>query len=461
MNDTWDVGGLRLGDCRPDRAPLSLSEFGKRLRREITAQFMAGFSPEKADNRKHLGVEDGVDPEDVAQAGWAAILPEGASADLLEALDPLFSLRKEEAGNRFRLFSGEAGYQRGESKSYFLARHGVGPGPAQPDKVPYYLLLIGSPTEIPFEFQFQLSMQYACGRLYFDHIDAYRAYAENIRENVLSGSRRRGLGFFSPVNGDDRLTRIAERDLVRPLANHCAQKLGREQLSILTDQDAKVAALHNWLRDPEGPSLIFSAGHSIIQEGSDPEQRPYQGALVCADFYPPEHTPLATAHLFNGLEPREPLSLTGLIYFQFSCFSSGTPDRTLFAPPTTETDSHTPFISKLCRNLCGRENGAAAVIGHVDQAWPQSFRHPVAGSQTTVFSNTLQKIYRGVPVGHALESFRQRFAELSVAFSEQIQAGLFGKAIDPKDLAKIYLSQQDARGYTLFGDPAAKLRGPV
>src|SRR5436305_1661230 len=136
------------------------------------------------------GLREGLDPCKLEEAGWGVIFPQGGeSAALREALSPLLDLRRAQAAGRFRELAGDDGYREGESKVAFLARHGAGPGPADPEKIPHYLLLVGDPAAIPFSFQYQLDVQYAVGRLCFHELADYRRYAES--GVAADASRRR------------------------------------------------------------------------------------------------------------------------------------------------------------------------------------------------------------------------------------------------------------------------------
>lgn len=147
----------------------------------------------------HLGVT--VDANDLAQTGWGVIFAQDVDPAVRDALRELLEYRKTQA-NRVKELYREFSYNAGESKNLFLARQGVGPGVVEPDKVPYYLLIVGAPDKIPYNFQYQLDVAYAVGRIHFDAPAEYTQYAQSVvraeKENIARGKHAAFLGVVNP-----------------------------------------------------------------------------------------------------------------------------------------------------------------------------------------------------------------------------------------------------------------------
>src|SRR5688572_8428701 len=152
-------------------------------------------------------------PDRLEDVGWGVIFAQDTDPSVHSALEPLIRLRREQTRgeSRFRIFEGEQGFRRGETKASYLARLGVPTGPAEKEALPYYLLIVGSPEQIPLTVQQHLDVTFAVGRLHFDdgesgppRLESYARYVERVmagEHGELPQERR--VALFSPARAGD------------------------------------------------------------------------------------------------------------------------------------------------------------------------------------------------------------------------------------------------------------------
>lgn len=433
--------------------------------------------------RANFAVVEGVDPNDLAQAGWAVVFPAVADgsdafrhqAAIREALSPLLSHRRAQAtaaGDLYREYTGELGYRAGETKQQYLARLGAGPGPARPEKVPYYLLLVATPEDIPFRIQYQLDVHYAVGRIAFDTLDEYACYARSVVEAETGQvARARHATFFGVANPNDAATRLSADHLVIPLVEYVSGRSASHGFTVdshLGDAATR-ARLIELFADP--PALLFTAGHGMGFPSGDAGQRDRQGALLCQDWAGPG-TSLAREHYFAGEDLPARADLRGMIGVFFACYGGGTPTRDEFtrrALGEAKAKELAPasLIARLPQRMLGHPaGGALAVVGHVDRAWGSTFLwiDPQGKGQTRkhldVFESMLDSVLAGKRLGYAMESFNLRYAELAADLSERIeQIQLYDEHYEDSELAHMWICNSDARNYAVLGDPAVRIPG--
>jgi len=425
------------------------------------------------DKQTNYAPKAGVDLKNLKETGWGVIFANNpdrsATQAIYEALSPLLKLREKQAGGnhkaggRYCEYLGPDAYRQGETKQDFLMRHGVGPGPVDTDVIPYYLLIVGDPETIPFRFQYQLDVQFAVGRIYFDTLDEYAAYAQSVvasEKGTLALPRRAAI--FATANDGDAATKMSLDQLATPLAEW-AEKPATTKLPWVVDkylgEEATKARLTRLLGD-EAPAFLFTASHGMMYDSGDLRQFAQQGALLCQDWPGPAFEgPTPDSFFFAGDDVAPDANIFGTIAMHFACFGAGTPHFSDFSPPG-QPPSMAPrsFVGRLPQKLIGHPRGGAlAVIGHVERAWGCSFSWDRAGSQTEVFKSTIKYLMEGYPVGSALEFFNGRYAELSSDLSSQVEEVNNGRDVDPYLLSSLWTASNDARSYSVVGDPAVRL----
>lgn len=470
-DDRFYLNGINAVTGEPLLPPLSFQQIAKIARGEtFDDSHLRDLRQrwEKA-SRQHMGLLEGKEPKDLAEAGWGVIFayeykdPTGYTAEQLKvALSELLTHRQQQATQKhYREYLDVDAYRLGESKQDFLNRHRIGPGPANPERMPYYLLIVGDPESIPYSFQYQLDVQRAVGRIYFETLEEYQQYAHNvvIAETELLALPKT-ISFFGPCHNNDRATQLSSAHLLTPLS----EQLQKEQQTQETLQQwtvqtcigetATKSRLSQMIGGSETPTLLFTASHGAVFPNGNLRQLPHQGALICQDW--PGKGPVDPDVYFSADDVADDVNLLGRIAFNFACYGAGTPKVDDFMQQSSlaaaEAAPHA-FVANLPRRLLNR--GALAVIGHVDRAWGYSFFWNRENEQLDVFQSTLKRLMTGHPVGSAVEFFNERYAELSSDLNDAKDTSLFA---DDFAISRLWAANRDARNYSIIGDPAVRLR---
>lgn len=425
------------------------------------------------DRVAHLGLEVERDADDLAQAGWGILFPAAMAeqdvATVRQALAPLLALRKQEAGGLYREFSGETGYSPGILARDWLEAQGSSLASVDPSQgVPYYLLLIGSPQDIPFAFQFELDTFFAVGRLYFNNTDEYATYAQNMVEQQKAAAppHDRTIALLAPRNPADKATAMFHDSVAKSfLATDSQPGLGSAlgySLHAALAADATKANVLDILHGSSParkPALFISGSHGVAFNQNDPDIRLKQGAMLTQDWAG-RPAPILPSTYVTGADVAATAATPGMIHFFFACYSAACPAEDTYSynemlEPTPIAP--TEFLSRLPQAVL--LNGAQAVIGHVDRVWANSFQNSRRAPMVQKLRNPIVRILQGHRIGDAMDNVNQQWAGLAAALTLLLnQRAAVKSLVSPSRLAAAFLERDDARNYIIIGDPAARLR---
>lgn len=462
-----ETGGYALEDINTDM--IAKVARGQKLSPEDLrdAKMRKALDDQK---HEHFGVAEGIDETKLEETGWSVIFPAALpkkSVDALkEALKPLLDLRREQASANDETFykeviGPELGAKNGESKNEFLKRFGRGPGPADPAKFPYYAMIVGSPETIPYTFQYQLDVQYAVGRIYFDKLEDYYQYAQSVvAAETKKLARTKKAAFFGVANPDDRATQMSAEHLIKPLAKQMKTRKDWK-VDVVAPEKATKANLANYMGGKETPSLLFTASHGMNFKMGDPRLLRHTGAILTQDWPGPKaRIPIKEDLYFSGDDLPADADVFGMIAFVFACYGGGIPKLDNFyrqAFGDQKEIAPYAFISQLPLKLLSHpKGGALGVFAHVERAWGQSIVWDQSAADVATFTSMIDALLNGKPAGAATEYFNERYAEISTMLTEELDNSSPENQDDIK-IAGLWTSNNDARNYAFIGDPAVRL----
>lgn len=422
--------------------------------------------------RRGLAVEGALpDPMNLSKTGWCVVFPSDVDPAVRAALQPLLDLRQRQVNNDqlFKVFEGATGVRPGQSADSWAAARGVTiAAPVSPKRggVPFYMLIVGSPARISFDFQAKYDLQWAVGRLHFDTVDDYASYARHVvaYETGQAAPRSKRLALWMPKNPLDGATPLLAGSVVPEFTGQAgavsiAKDDGFEVVPFVGDGKATKAQLTDIFRgtiDGGPPALLFTGGHGAEWSKDDPGvQRERQGALVTQEWT--RGQPLQPEHYFSGADVPADAKVHGLIAFLFACYGGGCPTMDSYFPDSQGNPlrvAKEPLICRLPQTLLSR--GALAVIAHVDRAFNYAFEDVMGTPQAQVLRTPLELLALGQRAGLAADTLNQHWASLAAQLGIALDDQAPGEPKSPL-LANLYIARDDAKNYVVLGDPAVRL----
>jgi hypothetical protein len=468
MRELIYVNGINGSTGQYQIAPMTPEELVRYIMREQEPPYQDLLVEKTNKSEAHYAPVYGIDARNLAEAGWGIIYGAGIGPEIKEALSPLRRLRAAQSGALFKTYT-----YRGESSRRFLSDNDTGLGAADPKEMPYYLLIVGSPEEIPFNFQYELDVDRAVGRLYFATVSEYDNYGRSVVAAERGDVRLpRRASFFSVANPDDPATELSTTRLVEPLYDDFKAELTRDTRSEKWDvraymrDDATRTTLSSLFGGSAGalPAFLFTASHGMAFNRGDRYQVAHQGALVCQDWNGNPAT-ISEDVYFAGEHIADDDRLHGLITFLFACYGAGTPAYDEFmrkVAGTARPIAPAAFLSSLPRRMLGHPRGGAlAVVGHIERVWTHSFLWPgKTRGHRAHFTSTLGRLFDGYPVGYAFDYINERHASASVQLVSLLEKKRKRIKVSDIELIQTWALNNDARDYIILGDPAVRLCVP-
>lgn len=404
------------------------------------------------------------------KVGWGVVLPDRddfGDADKAVAADAPAAIRKLVAARGDApVFRYRADLQDGRLRRYYangrppadLRLRGAR-GVESDVAVPYYLLIVGSPKDIPWSIQYRLQTDAFVGRLDLDEAGLER-YVDALLGGWKDGTRdvARPL-LWSVDHGSHDITRLMRKAVAERM--QAAFVGGGFDSALLSDDDANAAALYAALAGRR-PAFVLTTSHGATFPLDD-------SAKLAAQLGLPvdcNHALLEATPLLAQWNP------CGVIWYAHACCSAGAGRPSEFAG-LVEPQSGLgrmlaavadagPCSAPLPRALLGGEHPLGAFIGHVEPTFDWTLRDPDTGQRMTdsLVIDTLYSTLHGEdrpPVGMAMDGYYDAVAGLLLDHMDAVEDFNAHVAGAEQRARKAKLLAMDRLAMVILGDPTVCL----
>jgi hypothetical protein len=404
---------------------------------------------------------------DRPEVGWGVVLPhrpERSLRDLARAEDapePIRRLLCERPGAPVLRYDEHSRLTHllrptalGELETVGLSGAPRGTGPRA---LPRYLLIYGTPAEIPWELQYLLNQAAAVGRLTLTG-EALERYVDHLLADWRGApaSPHATLVWASYDGGDRMLT--AMRDTVaKPL--HDAFASDSDLDAAFLDGAAEVATgakLVDALA-ARRPGVVVTTSHGLLPSPGDADG----GAAALGVPVGQDGQPLDLESLLSAWSPG------GAIWYAHACCSAGSDKGDAYDGLFKGSELEEPFAAlraagpataALPEALLAADPPRRAFVGHVQPTFDWSIRHPATGQTltTTLREALYDRLFQPWPLGHSLGPCYGHVGELFAARDQAYQDFNQGKSTAGAALA-FQLAALDRQSMVILGDPTVAL----
>lgn len=408
--------------------------------------------------RRALARKPALDFADPFAVGWTYLVraDDPDREQIARALEPLASQRGMAEPHLPLIFSGEPPELWDE---WMLKNYGGAPG-----ETPHYVLIVGGPDQVPFQFQAMLDSAASVGRVAFDDIASLQAYVDKILRLEADDNppARREALVFATDKGSPDPTYYSRQYMAAPVDQYVRSRLSAPVRALYGESATAPALLEALTTGRAG--VIYTASHGAARPAAGLDvQRAVNGSVVCT----PEPGATAQSLLTAGDIPADMPVAEGAVVFQFACFSAGTPAESDYAHwlGRERLNAKADFVAALPNRLLAHPRGPLAFVGHVDLAWIHAFDDPDDPDISEAWHPRLEPFLAAVdallapqPVGLAMTAMNKRFdmgnAGLALAFDRQRRGTLPDTPEFQSRLVRSFITRSDAQNYVVLGDPA-------